>query len=133
MTARLWGSCYFQIYQTKRLYIHLGNHLLPCLQTKHHRTESLESARLSSFFHVTTISSFFIKLTSLFAFFASSIVGRLIFLSKSLPLKRISGSVCVANQLNCPIKVPRLCISVSLSTSFLSSFQSNFKDSMGST
>ena len=41
--------------------------------------------------------------------------------------------VCVANQLNCPIKARRLCISVSLSKSFLSFFPSNFKDSVEST
>ena len=61
---------------------------------------SLESAKLSSFFYFTTISSLFILLTNLFALLASSTVGLLIFLSKSQHSKRISGLVCVANQLN---------------------------------
>ena len=42
-------------------------------------TSSLESTRLSSFFNVTTISSFFILLTNLFALLASSMAGLLIF------------------------------------------------------
>ena len=96
-------------------------------------TSSLESARLSSFFNVTTISSVFILLTNLFALLASSVVGLLIFPSKSQHSKRISDLAFVANQLNCPIKAWRLCISVSLSKSYLSLFPSNFKDSMEST
>ena len=96
-------------------------------------TSSLESARLSSFFSVTTISSVFVLLTNLFALLASSVVGLLIFPSKSQHSKRMSGLAFVANQLNCPIKAWRLCISVWLSKSYLSLFPSNIKDSMEST
>ena len=96
-------------------------------------TSSLESARLPSFFNAQTISSLFILLTNLFAVLASSMVGFSIFPSKLQHSKRISGLVCVANQLNCPIKAQRLCIPVSSSKSFLSFFPTNFKDYMEST
>ena len=78
-------------------------------------TSSLESARLSSFFNVMTISSRFVLLTNLFAVLASLMVGLLIFASKLQHSKRIFGLVCVVSQLNCLIKAWRLCISASLS------------------
>ena len=30
-SAKLWGLCYFQMHQTRKLYILLGKHLLTCL------------------------------------------------------------------------------------------------------
>ena len=53
------------------------------------------------------------------------------FPSKSPHSKRISGFVCIVNQLNCPIKESRL--SVSLIKRFLAFFPSNFKELMEST
>ena len=76
---------------------------------------SLEYARLSFFFNDMTIYIMFILLTNLFPLLALSMVGLLIFPSKLQHSKRISGFVCENNQLNCPIKALRLCISVPLS------------------
>ena len=100
VTAKLWGLCYFWMHQTKRLYILLGNHLLPCLQTKHHKTQvvwSLLDCYSSSMSRL--FLQLFILSTNLFSHLALSMVGFLIFPSKSQDSMTMSGLVCVANQL----------------------------------